>query len=285
MILLLLLLPSDIIPSVLSDVRQIRIRRGPRWQKCLTRADKLLRFQITARTMKNLLILAISTAIVSSTQIDTNLYAGDSSCVCDYKQNVDYFPDKVDSAHAATYDVTYFDSYKVVNTSTSTYVLYQCGTPVPDLNTTYPDATYVSIPLQRVFVGSTTFIPWIEFLGERRSIVAVSGANSISSPCLNKRLNENDDLVDAYNPSTWSVNTTLLEEVNVDGPSARPVTDVLLLRIMLFQFQSLHNRKLMYLQRPNMLSSYPCSTIERRHRQMLCRILTIVSIVPRLTFP
>ena len=74
----------------------------------------------------------------------------------------------------------------------------------------------MSIPLQRVFVGSTTFIPWIEFLGERRSIVAVSGANSISSPCLNKRLNENDDLVDAYNPSTWSVNTTLLEEVNVD---------------------------------------------------------------------
>ena len=129
---------------------------------------------------------------------------------------MDYFPDKIDTEHAVHYSVRYFDSYKVVNTSTSTYVLYQCGTPVPNLNTTHPNAIYVSIPLKRAFVGSTTMIPWLEFIGERRSIVAVNGGNSISSPCLRKRLEDGDDLTDVYDPSTYSVNTTLLEELDVD---------------------------------------------------------------------
>jgi len=184
--------------------------------------------------MNILIILTIiSTALAVS--IEHNLFASDNACVCDYKQNVDYFPDKVEKNYATTYvyffylslsishtyssicryNVTYFNSYKVLNTVSVTYVLYQCGTPIPDLSATYPGATYVSIPLKRVHVDATPIIPWIEFIGERRSIVSIRQASTISSPCLQKRLDDGD-VADVYDSSSWSVNTTMLEELNVD---------------------------------------------------------------------
>lgn len=147
------------------------------------------------------------------------LYFGDypTGCVCDFKSDVDYFPVKLTPNHASTFDVSYHMHYKVVNTTGgNTFVLTQCGTPRPD-PTSFPNgAIFVDIPISRVMVGSTTFIPWIEFLGERRSIVAVSQANTVSSPCLNKRLRDSEDMADVYDASTYSVDDTLLTNANVD---------------------------------------------------------------------
>eukprot|EP00939_MAST-03C_sp_MAST-3C-sp1_P000581 g581.t1 len=147
------------------------------------------------------------------------LYAGNQTCVCDYLDHVDYFPQKLTQTYADTFSVTYHKHYKVINVTANPgapLVLYQCGTPRPNLNDTYPSATYIQIPIKRVMVASSTFIPWIEFLGERRSIVAVSQISTVSSPCVRKRFDEADDLIDVYDTATWSVDSARLDTASVD---------------------------------------------------------------------
>ena len=67
------------------------------------------------------------------------------------------------------------------------------------------DATaYVSVPITTSAVTSTTHIPWVELLGERKSLVAyTSGFSYVSSACLNA-MYEDGLAFSAYDSSTWS---------------------------------------------------------------------------------
>lgn len=89
-------------------------------------------------------------------------------CVADYNAtaDVDYFPDKAVIAYAQNFEVEYFNSYKVLTTTSSsygsaTYVLYQCGTTKPVLADVEVQE-YISIPVDNVATGTPDHIPRIE---------------------------------------------------------------------------------------------------------------------------
>ena len=127
-----------------------------------------------------------------------------------WEAGVDYFPVKATS-YAKEWSVLYFPSYKVVvNNLTSgveTYLLYQCGTPMPvnasstagfnassmvgldsSLDGIVSSATkYFSVPVQHVAVDGNTLgsvgTTYLELLGERTSI-AYLDTSVIVSPCI-----------------------------------------------------------------------------------------------------
>ena len=89
--------------------------------------------------------------------------AGIQGCVSDYDSTakVTYFRDEAEIKYAQTFAVTYEPSYKVLNITGTVYILYQCGTPKPELS----DVTvqeYISVPVTRVATGTTDHIPRIE---------------------------------------------------------------------------------------------------------------------------
>ena len=113
-----------------------------------------------------------------------------AGCVTDYDSTVDYFPDKISPSYASLFSVEYFNSYKVPRRRdrftdrilrvgcpqvvTFSYtgkvvVMWQCGTPKP---TVAGVDAYVQVPVDTVAVTSTTYIPWVELLGKRTSLVA-----------------------------------------------------------------------------------------------------------------
>jgi iron complex transport system substrate-binding protein len=97
----------------------------------------------------------------------TTFFSSDEGrqCACSYDENTDYFPDKLTPNYAQTFDVKYFNHYKVITvdmgTSTETYYAYLCGTPMPNV----PEgATAIEIPLRNVGVMSTTMLPAFEYI-------------------------------------------------------------------------------------------------------------------------
>lgn len=113
-----------------------------------------------------LLVAAETTSSVSSTAVSSSPSGNLGGCVEDYDPSagVDYFPDKAVLEYATTFTVEYFPSYKVLNVigfSTSTYVLYQCGTPEPVLDNTVVQQ-YIEVPVTNVSTGTPDHIPRIE---------------------------------------------------------------------------------------------------------------------------
>jgi hypothetical protein len=116
----------------------------------------------------------------------------------------DFFPHKVDPQSALTWDVSYHGTYKLLKNlaANETYVLYQCGTPMPsdaDIGVDYSVIT--PIPLSDgVAVTSTVQIPMFEALGLSNEIKTYLGDSQyISSPCIVDR-NETGDL-EVYDPN------------------------------------------------------------------------------------
>jgi len=90
-------------------------------------------------------------------------------------------------------------------------VAYQCGTPQPDVSGA---TAYVSVPITASAVTSTTHIPWVELLGERKSLVAyTSDFSYVSSACLND-MYEDGVTVQAY--AGWARDDAMLADLSVD---------------------------------------------------------------------
>lgn len=101
----------------------------------------------------------------------------------------DLFPVKAIPKYAQGFTIEYFPTYKVLTNVAGgnlTYVLYQCGTTPPAATPALENATYISVPVTKVAVGGTTYIPRVEQLGERETIVSYfTDPVYITSPCLN----------------------------------------------------------------------------------------------------
>ena len=93
------------------------------------------------------------------------------TCVDEYVENVDYFPEKVSVELATGFQVEYFENYKLVTVSqpwrdappdaTESYLLVQCGTPAP---AGYEGATQIEVPVRSFAALSTTYLPFCRFL-------------------------------------------------------------------------------------------------------------------------
>ncbi|MCI0713308.1 MAG: ABC transporter substrate-binding protein [Chloroflexi bacterium] len=135
--------------------------------------------------MKHLLLLALLLAIL----IPVSSTTAQDACVEDYDESVDYFETKVEPMYAEGFTVEYFNHYKVVNVVTPwvgateddafTYVLVQCGTPVPD---GFDDAQVIELPVESVIAMSTTQLPHLIELGVLDSLVGLDSSLYVNSP-------------------------------------------------------------------------------------------------------
>lgn len=102
-------------------------------------------------------------------------------CVENYDPTVDYFPAKVTVDYAA-FEVEYFNHYKVVTVhdpwlganQSFTYVLVQCGTPMPE---GFADTPMIEVPIPSIVSLSTTYLPQLEQLGLLDKLVAVDSGD------------------------------------------------------------------------------------------------------------
>jgi iron complex transport system substrate-binding protein len=112
-------------------------------------------------------------------------------CVTDeaYEEGVDYFPEKAELTHAETFDIDYFDNYKVITVNTPwagatdddvfQYVLVQCGTPAPE---DFEDALVIEVPTGTIISMSTSQLPQIVELGLVDQLVGVDSLAFINTP-------------------------------------------------------------------------------------------------------
>ena len=113
-------------------------------------------------------------------------------CLTAYDPAVDYFPDKVTVEQAAGFTVEYGLSYKVVEVTQPwvgaepiTYLLVQCGAPVPEGVTA--DAV-IEVPVASAVSMSTTYLPHFVELGLLESLVGVDEFDFIYSPDVRARI-------------------------------------------------------------------------------------------------
>ncbi len=108
------------------------------------------------------------------------------SCVAEYDENVDYFPQKATVKYASGYTIEYFNNYKVLTIplpwqgaeESVQYVLVQCGTPPPE---DFAAATIIEVPVQSFVSMSTTYLPYLDQYGLIDRLVGVDNASFISN--------------------------------------------------------------------------------------------------------
>ena len=106
--------------------------------------------------------------------------------VAEYAAGVDYFPEKVSVAYAENFTVEYFDNYKVVTVAQpvpggepESYVLVQRGTPAPELSGALAGAAAIEVPVESIFSGATTHLPFLVDLGVVDRLTGVGSASLI----------------------------------------------------------------------------------------------------------
>ncbi|RUS18076.1 periplasmic binding protein [Endogone sp. FLAS-F59071] len=131
-------------------------------------------------------------------------------CITNYNAQTDYFPAKVQVDTATLFSVNYFHNYKLVSNkrTNETFALYQCGTPVP---ANLPNGTKIfSVPVRRVATLATTSNTFLEELGVGSDIVALDVEQFVSSPCLQKGLN-NGTIAQVSSTNTTAMTQTLAQ--------------------------------------------------------------------------
>ncbi|GAA1301960.1 ABC transporter substrate-binding protein [Saccharothrix xinjiangensis] len=109
--------------------------------------------------------------------------AGAGDCATDYAEGRDYFPDKSAVTESELWDISYHGSYKTI-TLTDTenddgpelkYVLYQCGTPQPEVTGDLEGALVVQVPVTNASVTSFNALAMVDRLGKSSTITGLSG--------------------------------------------------------------------------------------------------------------
>jgi len=192
----------------------------------------------TTTTKKTLALVAASLLVTSGVaqgsddlvrfEPPTSNYV-DGACVENLPEDatleIDLFPHKsasgaqftatVSADYSLLWSVTYHGTYKVLRNALTehTYVLYQCGT-LPPRNLDF-NHTLVRVPVTTVAVTSTTYLPFLEMIGERLAIHAyTSDFDYVSSPCL-RRLHDEGRVLEAYDAATWSIDASQLTDVEL----------------------------------------------------------------------
>jgi len=208
--------------------------------------------------MAALCCLTVDTSLMVSAQDNTdasgNAVIGenlvDGACAVDYdpEAGIDYFPTKYAAPDIASYgdvdifgnkfvphnttdflQIEYFKTYKIVTNSHQDpplqYLLYQCGTEIPDDVDQDDFQLVVSVPHQGgLALTQTPMIPYVELLNLRKDIIAHLGDPSyVTSPCLSYQLGPNATDEERI-PVIWDSNSTIEEEMvtqwRADNPEA-----------------------------------------------------------------
>jgi hypothetical protein len=159
-------------------------------------------------------------------------------CVIDYDPNVDYFPVKYQKPSISSYgdidifgekfvphnttdflEITYHKTYKIITNKHQdppvSYLLYQCGTEIPqDVIDANDFEMVVSIPHKGgLALTQTTQIPYVEMLGLREEVIGYVGDSFyVTSPCLSYMLD--DETIETVFDSNY--NSTVQKQLTDD---------------------------------------------------------------------
>lgn len=139
--------------------------------------------------------VALAAAICLTTGAAAQLHSTNpDGCITSFQDGADYFPERATITYAQNFTVTYFDTYKVVSVlqpfpggAAETYVLLQCGAPVPDLGEDLAGAQIIEIPLSTVFSASATHNPMLDALGLVDRLTGVTSLAYTATPSVLER--------------------------------------------------------------------------------------------------
>ena len=138
---------------------------------------------------------AATAAPSEAAAVDGNTTDG---CIDSFAEGTDYFPDKVEFAHATSVSVEYADSYKVVEITTPDgkdplrYVLLQCGADQPSLDGELADAQVIDVPVASVISLTTTNLPHFAELDAADAVVGVGVTDFVATPEILDRIESGD---------------------------------------------------------------------------------------------
>lgn len=123
--------------------------------------------------------------------------ATSSRCPAEYDPAKDYFPTKVQPEYAVGFSIDYHRHYKIVTVQNPwkganqnfQYLLVQCGTPKPEGFETMP---VVEVPIRRLVVLSTTYLPHLELLGQLDTLMGVSQFKQVNSLKVRTKIDRGD---------------------------------------------------------------------------------------------
>jgi iron complex transport system substrate-binding protein len=139
------------------------------------------------------LFLILVSAAVSLHPILAQSDTAPAGCIENFDAGVDYFPDKVTIDYASHLAIDYFNHYKVVTVSSPwvgaadvfSYVLVQCGAPIPE---GFSMEQIVQIPVQRVVSLSTTYLPHLVALDRLDTLIGVDSYLYVNTQAVNNRI-------------------------------------------------------------------------------------------------
>lgn len=195
-----------------------------------------------------LLLLQGLSAVSVAAEDESSILMGNlvDNCVIDFdpSKNVDYFPTKYSKPSIKTYgdldlfgnkfephnttdflDIQYFNTYKIVTNlhqdPPKQYLLYQCGTDIPQdvVNSGNFDLVAPVPHKGGLALTQTPQIPYVEMLGLREKVIAYIGdPQYVSSPCLGHMMGEEDGRVEVVH----DYNSTIMEELMADFRERNP---------------------------------------------------------------
>ena len=141
------------------------------------------------RTALVLALVATSANAITDNFVDGQCATNDGADHFPYKSEAGaQFADVISADYSLLWEVQYEDDYKIVkNTKTGdVHVLHQCGLEPPsneELPAYAKDGTLVEVPLTKIATTSTTYLAFLEMLGERKALKSYqSSFQYVSSP-------------------------------------------------------------------------------------------------------
>lgn len=120
---------------------------------------------------------------------------GRQDCITDFDPHTDYFPDKSTLSDAANFAIEYHRSYQILTVHRPylggkpvSYVLVRCGAPAPALSGELAAAQRITVPVRRLYSGSTTHLAMITELGEADVVTGVASPAAVADPQIRERI-------------------------------------------------------------------------------------------------
>jgi len=163
------------------------------------------RFFAKLRSVKFAVILLLLTACSRPARESSPATAG-RDCVSSFDSSHDYFPAKTTIEFARNFFVEYHETYKVVTvrrpleqSPDESYILLQCGAPLPSLPAELSDAQVVTVPVTSMFSASSTHMPLLVDLGHVDVLTGISQVKFVTAEPVLERIRQGH--VTEYEPN------------------------------------------------------------------------------------
>ncbi|KAI9500486.1 hypothetical protein GGI25_001608 [Coemansia spiralis] len=143
-------------------------------------------------------LCAAAALLAAAATFPKGAVGNESGCVSSFDPSTDYFPDKAQVKYGAGFDISYNGNAKYITNKVSgeNYVLYQCGTPIPNgVQPTPANSLQVgnwtkvaAVPGTKIVLSSAPASAIIEALGLQDAVAASYKFLSVTSPCMQKLL-------------------------------------------------------------------------------------------------